>query len=81
MSPRHPDHDPLPRPSRRAIVLGSAGVLAAAIVMGALGFTAALPGQAVPAHAAVSPSPHVAGDQLQTLSLTEVRGHEPLGRR
>jgi hypothetical protein len=78
VTPRHPVPEPLPRLSRRAIALGSVAVLAGAVVMGTLGFTAGRPARVAPATAVVSP--HVGG-QLQTLSLTEVRGHEPLGRR
>jgi hypothetical protein len=62
------------------MALGSVAVLAAAIVMGTLGFTAGHPAHVGSVTAVVSPSPHVAR-QLETLSLTEVRGHQPLGRR
>lgn len=70
----------MPRLSRRAIALGSVAVLAGAIVMGTLGFTAGHPAHVAPVTAVVSPLPHVGG-QLETLSLTDVRGHQPLGRR
>ncbi|GAA2076526.1 hypothetical protein GCM10009840_08710 [Pseudolysinimonas kribbensis] len=80
MTPRHPVPEPMPRLSRRAIALGSVGVLAGAVVMGALGFTAPRPAHVAPITAVVSPSPYVGG-QLQTLSLTDLRGHQPLGRR
>jgi hypothetical protein len=80
VTPRHPVPEPLPRLSRRAIALGSVAVLAGAVVMGTLGFTAGRPAQVAPVTAVVSPSPH-GGAQLPTLSLTDVRGHPPLGRR
>jgi hypothetical protein len=77
VTPRSPV-ERLPRLSRRALVLGSFGVLLAAVAMATLGFTA---GHAVPATTGAqlaAPSPAVTTSQLTTLSLTDVRGHKPL---
>jgi hypothetical protein len=78
VTPRSPDAERLPRLSRRALVLGSAGVLAAAAAMATLGFTAAKPLPASGAELAAS-TPSAPAGQLTTLSLTEVRAHLPLG--
>lgn len=78
VTPRSPDVERLPRLSRRATVLGSAGVLAAAVVAAVLGFAG---GHAVPATSGselAAPTPSATAGQLGTLSLSEVRGHEPL---
>jgi hypothetical protein len=75
MSPASPEPERIPRLSRRALVLGSTGVLVGAVGLAALGFTS----QHAPQAAATPSATHAAG-QLTTLSLTEVRGHKPLGR-
>jgi hypothetical protein len=75
VSPASPEPERIPRLSRRALVLGSAGVLASAVALAALGFTS----QQTPAPVAATSAAHSAG-QLETLSLAEVRGHKPLGR-
>ncbi len=75
VTPRSPEPERLPRLSRRALVLGSAGVLLAAAAMATLGFTAARP---APAAAQVTATSSASDGQLSTLSLTEVRGHKPL---
>jgi hypothetical protein len=85
VSPTSPEPERLPVLSRRARVLGSAGVLIAAAAMALLGFTAE---RAVPAAAhspVVAPSPSSpsastssSSGQLTTLSLSELRGHKPL---
>jgi hypothetical protein len=78
------DPERLPRLSWRARLLGGAGVLVAAAAMATLGFTGARPASPSvgpgPAAAVASPTPSGSADQLETLSLTEVRGHRPLGR-
>jgi hypothetical protein len=75
VTPASPERERIPRLSRRALVLGSAGVLVGAVGLAALGFTS----QHAPQAAATHTATHGA-DQLTTLSLTEVRGHKPLGR-
>jgi hypothetical protein len=76
VTPRHSSLDRAPRLSRRAWVLGSVGVLVGAAAMATLGFTAERPVPATPAAAHSSSAP----DQLETLALTDVRGHKPLDR-
>ncbi|MGN6326616.1 hypothetical protein [Pseudolysinimonas sp.] len=68
----------MPRLSRRARVLGSAGVLVAAAAMATLGFTAGHAAGASDRPQLAAPSPAASTTQLTTLSLSEVRGHKPL---
>lgn len=76
VTPASPERERFPRLSRRARVLGSIGVLASAVGLAALGFTS----EHTPARAGATPSAGPHASQLTTLSLTEVRGHKPLGR-
>ena len=80
VTPRSPEPERLPRLSRRALVLGSAGVLLAATAMAALGLTAESPVDAAHPARVAAPSSSAAPGQLSTLSLSEVRGHKPLDR-
>lgn len=77
MIPRHLDRERLPRPSRRTLALGSVGMLAGAVAMAVLGFTA---GHATGSSSTrvAAPTPSASTEQLTTLSLSEVRAHKPL---
>jgi hypothetical protein len=76
VTPRHSSSDRAPRLSRRAWLLGTVGVLVGAAAMATLGFTAERPVQATPAVAVAHPTS--TPGQLDTLALTDVRGHKPL---
>jgi len=78
VTPRSPDVERLPRLSRRALALGSAGVLLGAVAMATLGFTTGHAMPTPPGSPLAAPSSAATTSQLTTLSLTEVRGHKPL---
>jgi hypothetical protein len=78
VTPRSPHVERLPRLSRRALVLGSFGVLLAAAAMATLGFTTGHAVTTRPGSQLAAPTSSATPDQLTTLSLSEVRGHKPL---